>query len=109
MPMEKPFLISCRNLLCPRASISRNTHKTPESKEWRQDTAEERDAVRPSAHNGEPVGKVRAEDRSTRPGAHPGEREPYAKELTPEEARKYLPETFLRGSNGWDPIVAEHK
>lgn len=50
-----------------------------------------------------------AEEGSTGPGAHPGEREPYAEELTPEEAKKYLPETFLRGSDGWDPIVMEHK
>lgn len=50
-----------------------------------------------------------AEQGSTGPGAHPGEREPYAKELTPDEAKKFLPENFLRGSDGWDPVAQEKK
>ncbi|MGA8111401.1 MAG: pectinesterase family protein [Acidobacteriaceae bacterium] len=50
-----------------------------------------------------------AEQGSTGPGAHPGEREPYAKELTPEEAKKFLPENYLRGSDGWNPVGQEKK
>lgn len=47
-----------------------------------------------------------AESRSTGPGAHPGEREQNAKELSPEEAKKFLPATFLRGDDGWDPAAS---
>ena len=49
------------------------------------------------------------EQGSTGPGAHPGEREPYAKELTPEEAKRFLPENYLRGSDGWNPVGQEKK
>jgi len=47
-----------------------------------------------------------AEQGSTGPGAYSGEREPYAKELTPDEAKKFLPENFLGGRDGWNPEVS---
>ncbi|HEX4038265.1 MAG TPA: pectinesterase family protein [Acidobacteriaceae bacterium] len=46
-----------------------------------------------------------AEEGSTGPGAHPGEREPDAKQLTPDEVKTFLPENFLRGSDGWNPAA----
>ena len=45
-----------------------------------------------------------AEYNSSGPGAHPGEREPYAHQLTPEEAARFAPAAFLRGSDNWNPF-----
>lgn len=50
-----------------------------------------------------------AEYRSTGPGADPSRREPYAKHLTREQAQKFEPGNFLRGSDGWDPTSVAHK
>lgn len=50
-----------------------------------------------------------AERGSTGSGAHPEERETHAHELSTDEARKYLPAMFLRGSDNWDPAAAEPK
>ena len=44
-----------------------------------------------------------AEYNSRGPGARAGQREAHAHELTPEEARRYAPEVFLRGSDNWNP------
>ena len=44
-----------------------------------------------------------AEFNSTGPGAKVSEREPLAKQLTPEEARAYDPKTYLEGSDHWEP------
>lgn len=46
-----------------------------------------------------------AEYNSAGSGAHPGEREPEAHSLTPEQAEQYDPRVFLRGSDNWDPFV----
>ena len=46
-----------------------------------------------------------AEFGSTGPGAHPGERDPRAKTLTADEAKKFDPATFLRGADNWNPLV----
>ena len=46
-----------------------------------------------------------AEEGSTGPGAQTNEREPHSKQLTPEEAKKFLPENFLRGSDNWNPTA----
>ncbi len=40
---------------------------------------------------------------STGPGAHKGEREPLAKELTADEAKQYEAKVYLKGTDGWDP------
>ena len=40
---------------------------------------------------------------SSGPGAHPEGRVKWAHALTKEQIRPYLPENFLRGSDGWDP------
>jgi polygalacturonase len=48
-----------------------------------------------------------AEQGSTGPGAHPDQREPYAKQLIPDEAKKFLPENFLRGSDDWNPADSQ--
>ena len=44
-----------------------------------------------------------AEFDSTGPGAHPGERDPHVHQLTAEEAKKWEPKEFLKGSDNWDP------
>ncbi len=44
-----------------------------------------------------------AEFHSTGPGATPNEREPLAKQLTPEEAKMYDPKTYLEGPDHWTP------
>ena len=44
-----------------------------------------------------------AEFNSTGPGANPKAREPYSKQLTPEEAKKYETKAYLAGTDGWDP------
>jgi len=46
-----------------------------------------------------------AESGSTGPGAHPGERDPHTKFLTPEQARQFEPAIFLRGSDNWNPLA----
>src|ERR1700761_8713265 len=44
-----------------------------------------------------------AESSSTGPGANPSARVPWSHQLTPAEAKPYLPATFLRGSDNWQP------
>jgi pectinesterase len=44
-----------------------------------------------------------AESNSTGPGANPSARVPWSHQLTPEEAKQYLPATFLRGTDNWQP------
>ena len=46
-----------------------------------------------------------AEHGSTGPGAHPTERDPHSKFLTPEQARQFETSVFLRGSDNWNPLV----
>jgi polygalacturonase len=46
-----------------------------------------------------------AEYGSTGAGAHPTERDPHTKFLTPEQARQFEPSIFLRGSDNWNPLV----
>ena len=46
-----------------------------------------------------------AEYASTGAGAHSGERDPHTHFLTPEQARKFEPEVFLRGSDNWNPLI----
>ena len=42
---------------------------------------------------------------NTGPGAHPTEREPHTKKLTPAEAARYDTRRFLAGTDGWDPTA----
>jgi pectinesterase len=44
-----------------------------------------------------------AESNSTGPGANPSARVPWSHQLTPAEAKRYLPATFLRGTDNWQP------
>ena len=44
-----------------------------------------------------------AESNSTGPGANPSARVPWSHQITPSEARQYLPAKFLRGTNNWQP------
>src|ERR1700744_4883827 len=44
-----------------------------------------------------------AESNSTGPGASPSTRVPWSHQITPAEARQYLPVTFLRGTDNWQP------
>ncbi len=46
-----------------------------------------------------------AEKGSTGPGGQAKGRDPHSKQLTPDEAKKFLPENFLRGSDGWNPVA----
>ena len=46
-----------------------------------------------------------AEFNSTGPGASPKAREPYSKQLTAEEAKKYETKAYLAGADGWDPTA----
>jgi pectin methylesterase-like acyl-CoA thioesterase len=48
-----------------------------------------------------------AEFHSTGPGANPKAREPYSKQLTNEEAKKYETKTYLAGADGWDPAAVK--
>jgi pectinesterase len=54
-----------------------------------------------------------AESNSIGPGASPSTRVPWSHQLTPAEARQYLPQTFLAGPKSgpdhWDPIAAAAK
>ena len=43
-----------------------------------------------------------AEYGSTGPGAHPGEREPLARQLTADEAKQFAMGAWLGGTDGWD-------
>ena len=47
-----------------------------------------------------------AEFQSSGPGADSSKREPHAGQLTPQQAEKFEPENFLRGSDGWNPVAA---
>ncbi|HTD97367.1 MAG TPA: pectinesterase family protein [Edaphobacter sp.] len=44
-----------------------------------------------------------AESNSTGPGARPTSRVPWSHQLTPAQAKPFLPATFLRGSDKWNP------
>ncbi len=44
-----------------------------------------------------------AESNSTGPGANPTARVPWSHQLTPAQAKPFLPATFLRGSDHWNP------
>jgi len=44
-----------------------------------------------------------AEFDSSGPGAHHDERDPHTHFLTPDEAKRYEPSVFLRGTDNWDP------
>ena len=44
-----------------------------------------------------------AEYNSTGPGAHPKERDPHTKKLTPTEAAAYETKRILEGKDHWDP------
>ncbi len=54
-----------------------------------------------------------AESGSTGPGASPSTRVPWSHQLTPAEAKQYLPQTFLAGPKSgpdhWDPIAEAAK
>jgi pectinesterase len=54
-----------------------------------------------------------AESNSTGPGASPSTRVPWSHQLTPTEAKQYLPQTFLagpaKGPDHWDPIAEAAK
>jgi len=44
-----------------------------------------------------------AEYQSSGPGAEPSRREAHSSQLSRQQAEKFAPEVFLRGSDGWDP------
>ena len=44
-----------------------------------------------------------AESKSTGPGASPSTRVPWSHQITPSEAKRYLPAKFLRGADNWQP------
>ncbi len=46
-----------------------------------------------------------AEYDSAGPGAHPTERDPHTRFLTPEQAQQFEPSVFLRGTDNWNPLV----
>ena len=46
-----------------------------------------------------------AEYQSSGPGAAASRREPHATALTRQQAKKYAPQIFLRGSDGWNPTA----
>lgn len=46
-----------------------------------------------------------AEFDSTGPGAHHDERDKHTHFLTPDEAKQYEPQVFLRGSDNWNPLA----
>jgi pectin methylesterase-like acyl-CoA thioesterase len=46
-----------------------------------------------------------AEYRSTGPGARRPDRDPHTRFLTPAESRAYAPQVYLRGSDGWNPLI----
>jgi hypothetical protein len=48
-----------------------------------------------------------AEFKSTGPGANAKAREPYSKQLTADEAKKYETKAYLAGADGWDPTAVK--
>ena len=48
-----------------------------------------------------------AEHGSSGPGSSPAKREPHARQLSGEEAEKFVTSTFLAGSDGWNPVALE--
>lgn len=48
-----------------------------------------------------------AEFNSTGPGASPKAREPYSKQLTADEAKRYETKTYLAGADNWDPTAVK--
>jgi polygalacturonase len=50
-----------------------------------------------------------AERGSTGPGTDPKQRDPHDKPLSADEARMFQPSTFLRGSDGWNPVKQENQ
>ncbi len=46
-----------------------------------------------------------AEYNSKGPGANPSAREPFSKQLTATEAKKYVARSYLAGSDAWDPTL----
>ena len=46
-----------------------------------------------------------AEFHSSGPGAHPTERDPHTRFLTPAEAAQYDARRFLAGTDAWDPTA----
>jgi pectin methylesterase-like acyl-CoA thioesterase len=48
-----------------------------------------------------------AEFNSTGPGANPKARDPYSKQLTAQEARKYETRAYLAGKDGWNPTTVK--
>ncbi len=48
-----------------------------------------------------------AEHASFGPGSNPAKREPHARQLSGQEAEKYMTSTFLAGSDGWNPTTNE--
>jgi pectinesterase len=44
-----------------------------------------------------------AESGSTGPGARPQDRVKWSRQLTPDQAKQFLPDVFLRGSDNWQP------
>jgi pectinesterase len=48
-----------------------------------------------------------AEFNSTGPGANLNAREPYSKQLTSNEAKKYETKTYLAGADNWDPTTVK--
>ena len=48
-----------------------------------------------------------AEFKSTGPGANPTAREPYSKQLTAAEAKRYETKAYLAGADGWNPTTVK--
>ncbi len=48
-----------------------------------------------------------AEFKSTGPGANPTAREPYSKQLTAAEAKRYETKAYLAGTDGWNPTTVK--
>ncbi len=48
-----------------------------------------------------------AEFNSRGPGANPKAREPYSKQLTAEQSRRYETKTYLAGTDGWAPTLVK--
>jgi hypothetical protein len=48
-----------------------------------------------------------AEHASFGPGSNSAKREPHARQLSGEEAEKFITSTFLAGSDGWNPVAGE--
>lgn len=50
-----------------------------------------------------------AESNSTGPGANPSARAPWSHQLTPAQAKQFLPANFLRGKDHWNPAAEAAK